>query len=93
MTERLLNARAIYPIAAVLALAGLLVAGVGYLAVGLIAPAWVIPVSWTVFLGWLALGMLLVMRRSWWVLMLPLLAAATWVGMVMGGNVWLGWNA
>lgn len=70
-----------------------LMAGFYYLASGLVAPLWAIALlgAWWVVLT--VIGVRLVRHRSYLVLLVPVVAAATWWGvMVFGGSV-LGWTA
>ena len=82
-----------FVVAVVIAALAQLVTGFYYLASGLMAPFWAI-----VLLGlwWVVLtlvGVQLVKRRSYLVLLVPVVAAATWFGvMAFGGSV-LGWTA
>jgi hypothetical protein len=84
---------ALYVVTAVLAAAAQLVAGYFYMTSGLVAPLWA---SALFLLWWLALsyvGVKLASRRSYWLLLVPVVAVATWFGaMVVGGTV-LGWSA
>lgn len=70
-----------------------LVVGYFYLATGLVAPLWavVILLVWWVILTFV--GALLVRRRSYLVLLVPVVAAATWVGVLWFGGEVLGWTA
>ncbi|MDQ0734958.1 hypothetical protein [Arthrobacter agilis] len=84
---------ALYAVAAVLAAAAHFVAGYFYLTSGLVAPLWAL----ALFLAWwlvlTRVGVKLVLRRSYRVLLVPVVAVATWFGaMVIGGTV-LGWSA
>jgi hypothetical protein len=74
--------------------AGLALLGVGllYLAAGLLVPGWaLIPLwLWWAVLAWLLLR--LARARSWWVLALPVVAAASWWLVITAGETWLGWQ-
>lgn len=83
----------IYNVGSALALAGLLATGVGYVSAGLLAPAWAIPFYWLAFLGWLALAIFFIRRRSLWVLLVPIISASFWVGSLYLGEISLGWTA
>lgn len=83
----------VFVVAAVVAAAAQLIAGYLYLVSGLIAPGWAVILF---LLWWLALtftGVRFVLRRSYWVLLVPLVAVATWVGAMWIGDVVLGWTA
>ena len=79
-------------VAAVVAAAAHLVAGFYYLASGLLAPLWAVLlllVVWAV-LAWV--GARLVKRRSYLVLLVPVVAAAVWLGVMSLGGAVLGWT-
>lgn len=67
--------------------------GLFYVAAGLLAPLWavvILQVLWLVFtLGWV----LLVRRRSWWNLAVPVVSATTWYLVITAGEQLLGWTA
>jgi hypothetical protein len=63
-----------------------LVSGLGVPGYALI-PLWV----WWLFLAWRLVRFALL--RSWWTAVIPLVAAATWVLVVLGGGELLGWTA
>ncbi|MHA7207800.1 hypothetical protein [Arthrobacter sp. MDT1-65] len=78
---------------AVVAAAAQLVAGYFYLVSGLAAPLWAV----ALFLVWWVVlthvGVKLASRRSYWLVLVPVVAGVTWYGaMVIGGSV-LGWRA
>lgn len=81
-----------FVVAVVVAALAQLVVGFYYLASGLMAPLWAI-----VLLGvwWVVLtlvGVWLVRRRSYLVLLVPVVAAATWFGVMTFGESVLGWT-
>ncbi|WP_258062306.1 hypothetical protein [Arthrobacter sp. B0490] len=83
----------LYTAVAALAAAVQLVAGYFYLVSGLAAPLWAV----ALLLGWwlvlTCVGVRLAFRRSYWLLLVPVVAVVTWWGaMVIGGSV-LGWRA
>jgi hypothetical protein len=84
---------ALYVVAAVLAAAAQLAAGYLYLTSGLVAPLWALALF---LIWWLVLpyvGVKLALRRSCWLLLVPVVAVTTWFGaMAVGGTV-LGWSA
>ncbi|MGX5357453.1 hypothetical protein [Kocuria sp. KH4] len=80
-----------FGLAVVLAAAAHLVVGYFYLASGLMAPLWAVVlllVWWAVLTG---AGVRLVRRRSFLVLLVPIVAAVTWVGLMAFGGQVLGW--
>jgi hypothetical protein len=67
--------------------------GVFYLASGLVAPGWAIAV---LALWWVLLAVLLVrlaVHGSWWTPAVPVVAFATWYGVLTAGERLLGWTA
>ena len=81
-----------FVLAVVLAAAAHLVAGYFYVASGLMAPLWAVVlllVWWVVLSG---VGVRLVQRRSFLVLLVPVVAAVTWVGLMAFGGQVLGWT-
>lgn len=83
----------LFVVAAVFAAAGQLVAGYLYLVSGLVAPGWAV----VLFLAWWLvltfIGVRLALRRSYWLLLVPVVAVATWVGSMWLGGAVLGWTA
>lgn len=80
-------------VAALIAAFTHLVVGYLYLASGLVAPLWAVTLL-IVWWGVLAyVGVRLVQRRSYLVLLVPVVAAATWFGVIMLGGQILGWTA
>ena len=75
-----------------LAILALLVQAPFFFSAGLVAPAWAVVVLVLVWLG-LVLGVLWFRRRRWWVLPMPVLAAAAWFGTISAGEARLGWTA
>jgi hypothetical protein len=83
----------LFVVVAVVAGTGQLGAGYLYLVSGLVAPGWAVVLF---LLWWLALtfiGVRLVLRRSYWLLLIPVVAVATWVGAMWVGGAVLGWTA
>jgi hypothetical protein len=79
-------------VAAVAGVAHLLI-GYIYLVSGLAVPGYALIPLW---IWWFLLAGLLVglaSRRSWWSAVIPFVAAATWVLVVLGGGELLGWTA
>jgi hypothetical protein len=69
-----------------------LVCGYFYLASGLVAPGWAVL---ALLVWWLVLavtGVRLALRRSYWVLAVPVVAAVTWVVVLWFGGEVLGWR-
>lgn len=81
-----------FVVAVVIAALAQLVAGFYYLASGLMAPLWAIVLLgvWWVILT--LIGVLLVKRRSYLVLLVPVVAVATWFGVMTFGEAVLGWT-
>ncbi len=83
----------LFVVAVVIAALAQLLVGFFYTASGLMAPLWAILL---LGLWWLILtyvGVLLVQRRSYLVLLVPVVAAATWFGAMTFGESVLGWTA
>ena len=81
------------PLVAVL-VAGVALLGVGllYLASGLVVPGPALVALW-LWWGVQAGALVLLARaRSWWVLVVPVVAAVSWWAVVTGGETWLGWQ-
>lgn len=79
--------------AVVLAVLAHLVIGYFYLASGLMAPLWAVSL---LLVWWLVLVyavVRLVRRRSYLVLLVPVVAAATWFAVMGFGGAVLGWTA
>ena len=64
-----------------------------FFAAGLVAPGWAVVLLVAVWLALVALGVAWFRRRPWWVLPLPVLAAAIWFGGMSAGEAFLGWTA
>ena len=69
--------------------------GVGflYLVSGVVAPAWIVPILWLVWLGHLAVIVKLWSRRPWVVLSAPLLSYLFWAAVIGAGDAFFGWSA
>ena len=82
-----------FKVAVIIAVLAQLVAGYLYLVSGLLAPrtAVVLLAVWWVVLT--AVGVWLAMRRSYLMLLVPVVAAATWFGVMILGDLVLGWTA
>ncbi|WP_298585319.1 hypothetical protein [uncultured Kocuria sp.] len=82
----------LFVVAVVIAALAQLVAGFFYMASGLMAPLWAILLlgAWWLFLTYV--GVRLVQRRSYLVLLVPVVAAATWFGVMTLGEAVLGWT-
>ena len=70
-----------------------LVIGIWYGASGLVAPAWAVAALLAVWVVLLVAGLRLRTRRPWWMLFVPVLDVAVWVGVVSAGDAFLGWTA
>ncbi|MFF0990923.1 hypothetical protein [Kocuria nitroreducens] len=82
-----------YAAAAVIAALAQLMTGYFYMASGLMAPLWAVLL---LGLWWLSLtyaGVQLVKRRSYLVLLVPVVAAVTWLAVMVFGDQVLGWTA
>lgn len=82
----------LFVVAVVVATLAQLVVGFYYLASGLMAPLWAIVCLgvWWVLLTYV--GVRLVQRRSYLVLLVPVVAIATWFGVMSFGGAVLGWT-
>lgn len=83
----------VFVAAAVVAAASQLVAGYLYLVSGLIAPGWAVIGLLVVWLALTVIGVRLALRRSYWMLLIPVIAVATWVLTMWAGGALLGWTA
>jgi hypothetical protein len=81
-----------YALAAV-ALAAMLALGPFVLASGLMAPAWAVAGLVLVWCTLFVLGCWWIRRKPLWVVPLPFLMAAVWLGGISAGDAWLGWTA
>jgi hypothetical protein len=84
-------ARGLFVVATVLAAVGHLFALLLYWASGLGAPMWAV---WLLLVWWLVLtfiGVRLVLRTSYLMLLVPIVAVATQVGVMSYGQYVLGW--
>ncbi|MFE7630932.1 hypothetical protein [Kocuria sp. NPDC057446] len=81
-----------FVVAVVVAALAQLVVGFYYLASGLMAPLWAIVLLgvWWVILTYV--GVRLVQRRSYLVLLVPVVAIATWFAVMSFGGAVLGWT-
>jgi hypothetical protein len=64
-----------------------------YLASGLSAPLWAIIVLLLFWAGLFLLAIRWFRKRPYWVICLPVLAVAIWVGAMTAGEQLLGWTA
>jgi hypothetical protein len=80
-------------VAGVLALAAMLAIAPFFLAAGLMAPGWAVGIFITVWLVLFGLGCYWIRRKPFWVVPLPFIAAALWLGGMSAGGAWLGWTA
>jgi hypothetical protein len=76
-----------------LALAAMLVLAPFFVSSGLIAPVWAVIVLVALWLALFVLGCLWIRRKPLWVVPLPFVAAAIWLGVMSAGGAWLGWTA
>ena len=75
-----------------LALVAMLVLAPFFLSSGLMAPGWAVVVFCVVWLALFVLGCLWIRRKPLWVIPLPFVAAAIWLGGMSAGEAWLGWT-
>lgn len=75
-----------------LALAAMLGLAPFFFASGLMAPGWAVGVFIAVWLLLFGLGCFLIRRKPLWVVPLPFIAAAFWLGGMNAGAAWLGWT-
>ena len=76
-----------------LALAAMLALAPFYFASGLMAPGWAVGIFIAVWLALFGLGCFWIRRKPLWVVPLPFIAAAFWLGGMNAGGAWLGWTA
>lgn len=69
------------------------VAGIPYLAAGLVAPLWAILVLWLLWAGLLGVALRLRRRRPWVTFFVPPVAVALLLGLIGLGEAVLGWQA
>jgi hypothetical protein len=81
-----------YVLAAV-ALAVMVALAPFYFASGLMAPGWAVGVLIVIWIALFVLGCLWIRRKPLWVIALPFVAAAIWLGGMSAGGAWLGWTA
>lgn len=74
-------------------LLGHLVMLVWYAASGLVAPLWAVGGLLLVWVLLLLVGLRLRRRRSAWMLIIPVIDVAVWVGVINAGERFLGWTA
>ena len=75
-----------------LALVAMLVLAPFFLASGLMAPGWAVVLFSVIWLALFVLGCLWIRRKPLWVIPLPFVAAAIWLGGMTAGGAWLGWT-
>lgn len=76
-----------------LGLAGHLVALVWYAASGLVAPPWAVVGLLVIWAVLLVVGLRLRTRRPAWMLVIPVVDVAVWVGVISAGERFLNWTA
>ena len=77
---------------AALALASMLALAPFFLASGLMAPGWAVVVFIAIWLALFVAGSFWIRRKPLWVIPLPFVAAAVWLGGMSAGEAWLGWT-
>ena len=75
-----------------LALAAMLALGPFFLASGLMAPGWAVAIFIFVWLVLFGLGCFWIRRKPLWVVPIPFVAGAFWLGGMNAGGAWLGWS-
>jgi hypothetical protein len=75
-----------------LALAAMLALAPFFFASGLMAPGWAVGVFIAVWLVLFGIGCFWIRRKPLWVVPLPFIAAAFWLGGMNAGAAWLGWT-
>lgn len=83
----------LYVVVAAFAAVAQLVAGYFYLVSGLAAPVWAVALLLVWWLVLTYIGVRLALHRSYWLLLVPVVAAATWIGAMWVGGAVLGWSA
>ena len=63
-----------------------------FFASGLMAPGWAVGVFIAVWLVLFGIGCFWIRRKPLWVVPLPFIAAAFWLGGMNAGAAWLGWT-
>lgn len=61
--------------------------------IALVAPWWVVPIAFVVWVVMFVLCLMWFNRRPWWVFAMPFIAMVLWFGTVAAGGAWLGWTA
>ena len=88
------DARTVVPyVLGAVALGAMLALAPFFVASGLMAPGWAVAVLVVVWLALFVLGCLWIRRKPLWVIPLPFVAAAIWLGGMSAGGAWLGWTA
>lgn len=84
---------AAFVVAVIVAVSFHLVLGYLYLASGLVVPivVLILMLAWWAFLGWRVIHF--AGNGSWWVLVPPMVALATWMIVLSVGDRYLGWGA
>jgi hypothetical protein len=75
-----------------LALVAMLVLAPFFIASGLMAPGWAVAVFIAIWVVLFVLGCVWIRRKPLWVIPLPFVAAAIWLGGMTAGGEWLGWT-
>ena len=77
---------------AALALAAMIALAPFFFASGLMAPGWAVALFIVIWLALFVVGCLWIRRKPLWVIPLPFVAAAVWLGGMSAGGAWLGWT-
>ena len=83
----------LFVVAVVIAAIAQLVVGYFYLVSGLVAPIGAVALFLVWWLVLTLIGVLLMRRRSYLVLLVPVVAVTTWFGVMWFGGAVLGWGA
>lgn len=83
----------LFVVAAVVAAITQLITGYLYLVSGLIAPGWAVIGLLAVWLALTVIGVRLALRKSYRVLLTPVIAVVVWVVTMWAGGALLGWTA
>lgn len=75
-----------------LALAATVALAPFFVASGLMAPGWAVVLFVGIWLALLVLACVWIRRKPLWVVPVPFVAAAVWVGGMSAGGAWLGWT-
>ena len=75
-----------------LALAATIALAPFFVASGLMAPGWAVTLFIAIWVALVVLGCLWIRRKPLWVVPVPFVAVAIWLGGMSAGGAWLGWT-